>query len=213
MNPKVDKYIIDGCMRCKFGGTPECKVNNWRDELKKLRSIILDCGLKEELKWGVPCYTLQSDFTEKQEKNIAIVSAFKEFCAISFFKGALLTDTHNLLVKPGENSQAGRYLRFTDVKEILENEEIIKAYIFEAIEIEEAGLKVEFKKNAEPVPDELLQKFEEDSYFKSAFDELTPGRQKGYILHFSQPKQSKTRYSRIERCTGKILNGKGLNDR
>ncbi len=206
MNPKIDKYLTEGCGRCPLGGTSGCKVHKWPEELKKLRSIVLDCGLNEELKWGVPCYTYQNE-------NILIVSAFKEFCAISFFKGSLLSDTNRILVKPGENSQAARYIKFTHFQEIIEKESILKAYIFEAIEVERAGLKVKFKKNPEPIPDELTQKLDEDPFFKTAFEELTPGRQRGYILYFSQPKQSKTRITRIEKCVPKILNGEGLHDK
>lgn len=205
MNPKIDKYLEDGCMRCKYGATPQCKVHDWQDELKKLRAIVLDCGLIEELKWGVPCYTFEG-------KNVLMVSALKDCSVISFFKGSLLKDIDKILVKPGENSQAARYAKFTDVKEIEKLEATLKAYIFEAIEIEKAGLEVKFKKNPEPVPDELQEKMDNDPVFKNAFEKLTPGRQRGYILYFSQPKQSKTRESRIEKCTGKILNGEGLHD-
>ena len=205
MNPEVDKYLIDGCMRCKFGGTPECKVNNWQEELKALRMIVQDCGLTEELKWGVPCYTFQ-------QSNVLIVSALKEYCAISFFKGVLLTDTHGILQKPGENSQSARVIKFTNVREIVEVEPILKTHIYEAIEVERANLKVKFKKNPEPIPEEFQQRLYEDPALKAAFESLTPGRQRGYILHFSQPKQSKTRESRIEKCIPKIFEGIGLND-
>ena len=206
MNPKVDKYLMDGCGRCPLGGTPDCKVHNWTAELELLRRIVLDCGLTEEVKWGVPCYTFQ-------EKNVLIVSAYKQFCSISFFKGVLLQDGKNILDKHGENSQAVRLVKFTSVEEIKEIEADLKAYIFEAMEVEKAGLKVNFKKNPEPVPEELEKKFENDPVLKSAFEALTPGRQRGYILYFSAPKQSKTRESRIEKCIGKILNGEGLQDR
>ena len=206
MNPKVDEYFTEGCGRCPLGGTSDCKVNKWPEELKKLRSVVLDCGLTEELKWGVPCYRYQNS-------NIVIVSAFKEYCALSFFKGSLLSDSNGILKKPGENSQAVRLIKFTRVQEIVEVEAILKAYIFEAIELEKAGLKVDFKKNPEPVPDELQQILNDDLYFKTAFEALTPGRQRGYILYFSQPKQSRTRLARIKKCIPKILNGKGLNDK
>ena len=206
MNPGVDKYLIDGCMRCKLGGTPECKVNNWREELQQLRRVILDCGLTEELKWSAPCYTYK-------DKNVLMLSALKEFAAIGFFKGSLLKDTDGILSAPGENSQAARYLKITDARQVIEKEKVIKAYIFEAVEVEKAGLKVKFKKNPEPVPDELEDKFAEDPVLKVAFKTLTPGRQRGYILYFSQPKQSKTRASRIEKCIPKIMNGEGLHDK
>lgn len=205
MNPKVDKYLIDGCMRCPLGATPDCKVNNWPEELEKLRMIVLDCGLTEELKWGVPCYTFQ-------KSNVLIISAFKEYCSLSFFKGALLKDAHRILEKPGENTQAGRLVKFTNVKQIVEIEPVLKEYIYEAVEAEKAGLKVNTKKNPEPIPEELQNKFEDIPALKTAFDALTPGRQRAYILHFSAPKQSKTRVSRIEKCMEKILAGKGLND-
>ena len=205
MNPKIDTYLIEGCGRCPLGGTADCKVHSWTEELEKLRKMVLDCGLTEELKWGVPCYTYTG-------KNIAIVSAFKDYCAISFFKGSLLADNEGILKSPGESSQASRLLKFTSLQAIVEMEAQIKAYIFEAIEVEKAGLKVEFRKNPEPVPDELQQKLNADLFFRTAFESLTPGRQRGYIIYFSQPKQSKTRLARIEKYTSKILNGEGLND-
>lgn len=204
-NPLVDKYLVDGCMRCKYGGTPRCKVNDWQEELRELRRIILDCGLNEEVKWSAPCYTHKG-------KNILMLSALKDFAVISFFKGSLLSDAQGLFVAPGENSQAARYIKITDPRQIVELEKEIKASIFEAIEVEKAGLKVPFKKNPEPIPQELLVRFEQDPNFKSAFEALTPGRQRGYIIHFSQPKQSATRVSRIEKCIPKILAGEGLHD-
>lgn len=206
MNTNVDLYFTEGCGRCALGGTPECKVNNWQAELRQFRKIVLTCGLTEESKWGVPCYTFKN-------KNIVMVIAFKEFCSLSFFKGSLLKDDHGILVKPGENSQAARYAKFTNIHDIVEKESILSAYIFEAIEVEKAGLKVDFKKNPEPIPDELQQKFDEDPFLKSAFEALTPGRQRGYILYFSQPKQSKTRETRIEKYIPQILEGRGLQDR
>lgn len=207
MNPKVDKYLAVGCMRCELGGTPGCKIHNWPLELEQLRRIVLDCGLSEELKWGVPCYTFQ-------DSNVLLVSAFKNYSAISFFKGSLLQDDKGILVKPGENSQATRMARFTSVKEIRKLEPVLKAYIFEAIEVEKAGLKVDFKAKSELVfPNELLEKFEQDPAFDAAFNSLTPGRQRGYILYFSAPKQSKTRESRIEKSMQQIFKGIGLNGR
>ncbi len=205
MNPKVDKYLIDGCMRCPLGGTPECKVHTWPEELDLLRQIVLTSGLTEELKWGAPCYTFE-------DKNVLMVSAFKDFCCISFFKGSLLKDSKGLLDKPGPNSQATRLFKFTNIEGIQAVEEDIKTYIKEAIEIEKAGLKVNFKKNPEPLPEELEQKFEDDPLLKDAFEALTPGRQRGYILFFSQPKKSETRTARIEKCVPKILNGEGMHD-
>ncbi len=207
MNPKIDTYLAVGCGRCPLGNTPECKVHNWTEELETLREIVLESGLKEELKWGVPCYTFEGN-------NIAIVSAFKEYCSISFFKGVLLKDANGILSKQGENSQSGRLVKFTDVEQIIEKEAILKDYIAEAIEIEKAGLKVEYKDVSEyEIPEELQNKLDANESFKNAFNALTPGRQKGYILHFSQPKQSKTRESRIEKSMPQIFLGKGLNDR
>lgn len=204
-NPKVDIYFNAGCGRCPLGNTPQCKVHNWQEELETLRQIVLDCGLTEELKWGVPCYTFQ-------ENNVILLGAFKEDCVISFPKGSLLKDTNGILTKPGQNTQAGRVIRFTNVQQIVELETILKEYIYEAIEVEKAGLKVEFTKNPEPIPEELQKKLDNNPDLKTAFYSLTPGRQRGYIIYFSQPKQSQTRESRIERYIQQILIGKGLND-
>jgi uncharacterized protein YdeI (YjbR/CyaY-like superfamily) len=206
MNPKIDNYLAEGCGRCPLGGTSDCKVHQWPEELKKLRTVLLSCGLKEELKWGVPCYTYQN-------KNVVLMSAFRKYCSLSFFKGALLKDPHIILEKPGPNSQSDRVIKFANVQQVKELEDVLKAYVSEAIEVEKAGLKVKYKKNPEPIPEELQQKFDEDLFFKTAFEELTPGRQRGYILHFSQPKQSKTRVARIEKCVPKILNNEGLHDK
>ncbi len=204
-NPEVDLYMEDGCGRCSFYKTDKCKVKKWVKELDTLRSIVLKTGLKEDLKWKQPCYTSNG-------KNIVLVSAFKEYCALSFFKGALLNDTENILITQTENSQANRQLRFTDFKQILQQEEIIKAYIVEAVKIEESGAKVEFKKNSVDIPEELHNIFEKDSNFKDAFYSLTPGRQRGYILFFTSAKQSKTVISRIEKNRENIMAGKGLNE-
>ena len=205
MNTSADAYFKEGCGRCPLGGTLDCKVNNWKQELEILRKIILECGLVEESKWGVPCYTYQSH-------NILVLSAFKDYASVSFFKGALLNDSQKILSKPGENTQAARLIKFTNTTEVKEMKPILKAYIFEAIEVEKAGLKVEFEKKPEPIPEELQQKLEENPNFKLAFENLTPGRQRGYIIYFSAPKQSKTRYTRIEKFLPKILDGKGMND-
>jgi len=192
MNPKVDVYLS--------------KAKKWQEEIEKLRMIILDCQLTEELKWGKPCYTFQ-------KSNIVIIQGFKEYCALLFIKGALLNDAYGILIKPGENTQAGRQIRFTNVREIVEMETILKAYIYEAIEVEKAGLKVNFKENTELIiPEEFQNKLDEIPALKTAFDALTPGRQRAYILYFSQAKQSKTRESRVEKSMQQILNGKGLND-
>jgi len=205
MNHNVDTYFAEGCGRCPLGGTPDCKVHDWEEELAKLRVVILDCQLTEESKWGVPCYTFQ-------KKNVVILSALKEYCAVSFFKGALLKDPKGVLEKAGENTQAARVIRFTNVRQIAKMKSTLKAYIGEAIEIEKAGLKVSFKASPEPIPEELIGKMDEMPALKTAFEALTPGRQRGYILHFSSAKQSKTREARIEKCVEKILEGKGLND-
>jgi uncharacterized protein YdeI (YjbR/CyaY-like superfamily) len=189
MDPKVDEYLR--------------KAKKWQEEFEKLRRISLDCGLTEELKWGKPCYTFQ-------KSNIVILQGFKEFCALLFCKGALLNDPKGILKKFGW--QAARRIPFTNVREIVEMEPILKTCIHEAIEVEKAGLKVNFKKNPEPIPEELQNKLDEIPALKSAFDALTPGRQRGYILYFSAAKQSKTRESRVEKCMRQILNGKGLND-
>jgi uncharacterized protein YdeI (YjbR/CyaY-like superfamily) len=192
MNPKVDLYLS--------------KAKKWQEELEKLRMIILDCQLTEELKWGKPCYTFQN-------RNIAVLIPLKEYCALLFLKGALLNDANGILIKPGENTQAGRQIRFTNVREIVEMETILQDYIYEAIEVEKTGLKVNFKKNTELIiPEEFQNKLDEIPALKTAFDALTPGRQRAYIFYFSAPKQSKTRESRIEKCMQQILNGKGLND-
>ncbi len=205
MNPQVDKYLIDGCMRCKYGGTPQCKVHNWREELEMLRQIVLETGLTEEIKWGAPVYTHKG-------KNIVSVGALKESANIGFFKGVLLTDKHKILQQQG-NLQSDRIIKFTNVKDIEKVKDVLKEYVLEAIEIEESGKKVEFKKNPEPIPNELLEAFEQDPAFKKAFYALTAGRQRGYIIHFSQPKQSQTRIGRIEKYKEQIFNGLGLNDK
>jgi uncharacterized protein YdeI (YjbR/CyaY-like superfamily) len=168
--------------------------------------IILDCVLTEELKWGVPCYTFQ-------KSNIVLIHVFKEYCALLFFKGALLQDANGILIQQTKNVQAGRQIRFTNVREIVEMGTILKAYIYEAIEVEKTGLKVNFKKNTELIfPEEFQKKLDENTALKTAFDALTPGRQRAYIFYFSAPKQSKTKESRVEKWIQQILNGKGLND-
>jgi uncharacterized protein YdeI (YjbR/CyaY-like superfamily) len=192
MNPKVDFFFR--------------KAEKWQAEFEKLRLIILDYGLTEELKWGVPCYTFQNS-------NIVLMHGFKEYCAILFVKGALLKDANGILIQQTENVQSARQIRFTHLREIVEMESILKVYIHEAIEVEIAGLKVNYKKPAEfIVPEEFINKLEEVPGLQDAFDALTPGRQRAYILFFSAPKQSKTREARIEKCMPQIINGKGLND-
>ncbi len=191
MNPKVDVYLRE---------TPE-----WREETKQLRSIILGCGLTEELKWSKPCYSFQGS-------NVVIIQGFKESCALLFCQGALLKDPKGILEKPGENTQAARRIRFTAVREIVRMKSILKAYIQEAVAAEKAGLKVNFKRNPEPVPQELQRKLDENPALRTAFEALTPGRQRAYILYFSAAKQSQTRMARVEKHVRQILQGRGLND-
>ncbi|HTL55948.1 MAG TPA: YdeI family protein [Candidatus Limnocylindrales bacterium] len=192
MNPKVDKFLA--------------KTKKWQEEFKKLRSIILDCDLTEELKWGVPCYTFEN-------RNVVLIHGFKEYCAILFVKGVLLKDAKSILIQQTENVQAARQVRFTNVREIIKLEPVLKAYIHEAIEVEKAGLKVNYRKTSDfRVPKEFQNKLNELPALKTAFKALTPGRQRAYIFYFSGAKLSKTRQSRVEQCMPQILNGKGLND-
>jgi len=192
MNPKVDWFFE--------------KDSKWQKEYEKLRTIILSCGLDEELKWGCPCYTFE-------ERNIVLIHGFKEYCALLFFKGALLSDVNGILIQQTENVQSARQIRFTNVREIVKMEKVVKTYVYEAIEVERAGLKVKLKKTSEyKIPEEFKKKLDKNKSLKAAFDKLTPGRQRQYIFYFSQPKQSKTRESRVEKYTKQILSGKGLND-
>jgi uncharacterized protein YdeI (YjbR/CyaY-like superfamily) len=192
MNPKVDWYFE--------------KEEKWHEEIKKLRTIILDCDLTEELKWGVPCYTYQNS-------NVVLIHVFKEYCAILFHKGALLKDPEGILIQQTENVQAARQIRFTNLQEIVKLEPVIKAYVNEAIDVEKSGAKVPFKKATEfAIADEFQTKLEENSEISEAFYALTPGRQRAYLLYFSAPKQSKTREARVEKCIEQILSGKGLDD-
>ena len=192
MNPKVDVFLS--------------KAKKWKKEFAKLRMIVLDSQLTEELKWGQPCYTFK-------EKNVVLIHGFKEYCALLFFKGALLQDARGILIRQTENVQAARQIRFTNVRQIVEMEPILKTYIKQAIEVEKAGLKVKFKKTAEyKIPEEFQIKLDKIPALKTAFEALTPGRQRAYIFYFSAPKQSKTRESRVEKCMQQILKGKGLND-
>ena len=192
MNPQVDWYFS--------------KNEKWEKEIIKLRKIALDCGLNEELKWGCPCYTFQ-------QSNIVLIHVFKEYCAYLFFKGALLNDPGNILIQQTKNVQAARQIRFTSVAGITKIERVLKAYIYEAIEIEKAGLKVKLKKTSQfTMPEEFKKKLDKNAALKKAFESLTPGRQRGYLLYFSQAKQPSTRESRIEKYTKHILKGKGLQD-
>jgi uncharacterized protein YdeI (YjbR/CyaY-like superfamily) len=192
MNPKVDGFLK--------------KAKKWREEFEKLRMVCLDCELTEELKWGKPSYTYQNS-------NIVLIHGFKDYCALLFFKGALLKDPERILVQQTENVQAARQIRFTNLREIVEMAPILKAYIKEAIEVEKAGLEVGYKKTSEfAIPEEFQKRLDNSPGLKKAFDALTPGRQRGYILYFSAAKQSTTREARVEKCVQQILNGKGLND-
>ena len=192
MNPKVDFFFS--------------RAKKWHEEFEKLRTIVLDCGLTEELKWGCPCYTFQ-------KRNVVLIHGFKEYCALLFFKGALLKDSNGILIQQTKTVQAARQVRFTGLREIVKLKPILKAYINEAIEAEKAGLKVNFKKTSEfDVAEEFQNKLDEIPALKTAFNALTPGRQRAYLHYFSQPKQSKTRTGRVEKCMPQILIGKGLND-
>jgi uncharacterized protein YdeI (YjbR/CyaY-like superfamily) len=192
MNPKVDEFLE--------------KANNWREEMTALREIVLECGLTEELKWRQPCYNFNGS-------NILIISAFKDHCVLSFLKGVLLKDTEGLLVSPGENSQSVMFAKFTSLKQIKDAASTLKAYIFEAIEVERAGIKIEKTKSTSlEFPEELLNKFKKNKDFKKAFESLTTGRQRGYNMFFTAAKQSKTREDRIEKYRERIMNGKGIND-
>jgi uncharacterized protein YdeI (YjbR/CyaY-like superfamily) len=191
-NPKVDGFLTE--------------AEQWREEFEKLRKIILDCGLTEELKWGKPCYRLQ-------ESNVVLIHGFKDYCALLFMKGALLKDDRGILVQQTENVQAARQIRFTNVQEIVNLEPVLKGFVQQAIEVEKAGLQVDYKRTAEfKLPEELRNKLKKNPALKKAFAALTPGRQRGYLLYFSAAKQSQTRESRIEKCMPQILDGKGLND-
>ncbi|MDB6056170.1 MAG: hypothetical protein JWO95_14 [Verrucomicrobiales bacterium] len=191
MNAKVDAYIK--------------RAKTWQQETERLRKISLDCGLTEELKWGKPCYSFQ-------ESNVVIIQGFKESCALLFCKGSLLKDPKSLLEKPGKYTQGARRIRFTNVEQIVKLESTLKAFIKEAIQAEKSGLQVVYKKNPEPIPEELQNKLDENAKFKTAFHTLTPGRQRAYMLYFSGAKQSTTRQTRVEKCMPQILKGKGLND-
>jgi len=191
-NPRVEFYFT--------------KTRKWQEELERLRTIVLACGLTEELKWGVPCYTFQ-------KRNIVLIHVFKEYCALLLFKGALLKDAKGMLVQQTENVQAARQIRFTNAREIVKKKPILKAYIKEAIEVEKSGLKVNYKKtNDFKTPEEFQNSLAEVPALKTAFEALTPGRQRAYLLYFSSPKQSRTRQARVAKCLPQILNGRGLND-
>ena len=202
----VEHYLKSGCGRCILFNTPKCKVNRWQKELLLIRKIILKSEVEEQIKWGVPCYTFEN-------KNIILVTAFKDYCAISFFKGSLLKDEKNLLVSPGENSQAAKYFRFQNSKEIESNSKHILNYIKEAVDIEKEGKTINFKSISEyAIPEELKKEFKDNPELEEAFHKLTPGRKRGYLIYFSQPKQSSTKETRIKKYAHLILQGKGMQD-
>lgn len=204
-NPLIDQFLLEGCMRCSKGATPSCKVHRWTEILEFLRQLLLETELQEERKWGMPTYTLNG-------KNVVILGVFKESCVLSFLKGGLLEDSYKILDLPGPNSQVGRFLRFTSIQQAKQLKKEIKEYITQAIEIERSGKKPESKPTVLVLPEELLQKFGEHPGLENAFQALTPGRQRGYLIHFSEAKQSSTRVTRIEKYVSKIFLGKGLQD-
>jgi uncharacterized protein YdeI (YjbR/CyaY-like superfamily) len=206
VNTSVDAYFVQGCGRCKLGGTPQCKVNRWAAELQLLRQLLLASGLNEECKWGMPCYTLNG-------QNVALLAAFKEYCSINFFKGALLSNEWGMLSSAGENSQAGRLIKITSIEQVNVHAEHILNTLLQAVNIEKSGQKVPQRSiDDEEVPLELLTEFAADPELERAFRALTPGRQRGYLLFFRGAKQSATRTSRILKNKDRILKGKGLQD-
>ena len=204
-NPQIDQFLVEGCMRCSLGATPACKVLLWTDILEFLRQLILETELQEERKWGVPTYTING-------KNVVMLGVLKDSCVLSFIKGQLLPDPKGLLALPGPNSREGRILRFTQLSQATELENEIRHFLQEAIQVERSGKKAAPSSSPQVLPDELLQKFSENAGLESAFFALTPGRQRGYLIHFSGAKQSPTRLSRIEKCIPKIFAGKGMMD-
>lgn len=206
MNQAVDEYLIKGCGRCPRGGTPACSVVRWRGILQEMRRIMLDTGLTEERKWGVPCYTADG-------KNVILIGSFLDYVVISFLKGGLMSDPHNVLQKSGPNSHIGRIIRFTDIEALLNMESVIHEYVREAVEVERKGLTLEREAVPESVPDELQRFFEDDPSFEAAFYALTPGRQRGYLIHIGQAKGSETRIRRIEKHIDRIFAGLGMHDR
>ncbi|MAY83300.1 MAG: hypothetical protein CMP59_04125 [Flavobacteriales bacterium] len=204
-NPEIDLYLKEGCGRCELFKTPDCKVHSWTDELGALRQILLSTELKEERKWGVACYTHQS-------KNIVMLSALKDFVSLSFLKGSLIKDPDKILSKAGENSHIARLIKFKSLGQVEQYRENVLDFIKQAIEIEKSGKKVKKEAVPEEIPEELKTAFENDAIFKEAFEALTPGRKRGYLIHFNQAKQSKTRISRIEKYRSQIMNGIGIHD-
>jgi len=205
MNTSADLFFTEGCGRCSKHSTPECKVHSYTEELALLRQLLLSTGLEEDCKWGSPCYTLAG-------KNVVMLAVFKDYCSLSFFKGALLADSAQLLSKAGPNSQSMRLFKFTDLTSIKRHEKTITEYIFEAIEVEKSGIQIPKSRASEPIPPALEQLFMEDIPFKTAFEKLTPGRQRAYLLHFNGAKQEKTTIARIAKNRQRILDGYGMND-
>lgn len=201
----VDQYLLDGCGRCSKGGTPSCTVHTWHPILLAMRELATECMLTEEVKGSVPCYTLKG-------KNVLMIHAFKEYCSIMFMKGALLTDPENILHRQTEHVTAGRQLRYTSLEGFMEQRELAKAFILDAIALEKGGAKVPTRTQEDPEVDELKEAFAQDEAFKNAFYQLTPGRQRSYLLHFAQPKQAETRASRIVKGMPLIMRGEGLHD-
>lgn len=207
MTKDIDTYFNSGCGRCKLFDTPQCKVHTWHDALHLLRSIILESSnLNEEMKWGMPCYSVN-------KKNVLMLAAFKEYCSVSFFKGTLLNDPEKLMVSPGENSQAVKQFKFRSVEEVKLHQDSLKMFIYDAIELEKQGAQITFKKPEEyAIPEEFQHRMDQDPALKEAFYKLTPGRRRAYLLHFGQAKQSATREARIDKCQSAIFAGKGLNE-
>lgn len=205
-NPQIDRFLLEGCMRCEKGATPACKVHRWTPILEKLRQILLETELVEERKWGVPVYTLSG-------KNVILLGVFNDSCVISFIKGSLMKDTEGILELPGPNSHEGRILRFTQLEDLEKVELLLPNYIKDAIEIEKSGRKLEVPvRSGMEIPEELSEKFKEHEGLEKAFFALTPGRQRGYLIHFTGAKQAATRLSRIEKYVAKIMAGKGMMD-
>lgn len=205
-NPQIDLFLLEGCMRCPKGATQACKVHKWTPILEFLRQLLLDTELTEERKWGVPTYTLNG-------KNVVILGVFVESCVLSFLKGGGMEDPYGILELPGPNSQEGRFIRFTEPEKTKRLESQIREYIQQAIAIEKSGRKIQTPpRGVMELPEELIQKFTEHAGLEKAFSSLTPGRQRGYLIHFTGAKQSTTRLSRIEKCIYKIMDGKGMMD-
>jgi uncharacterized protein YdeI (YjbR/CyaY-like superfamily) len=202
----VDAYLRDGCGRCEHYQTPQCKVLLWTKPLEALRALVLAAGLEEEMKWGSPCYTLGG-------KNVVMISSFKAFCALQFFKGAALEDPEGLLVTPGPNSRFARYLKFTSLEEVKAKRTQVKRFLDQALALERAGTKIAPSKEREPVPEEFARRLAADPELRKAFASLTPGRQRSHVLHVSGAKQSETRERRVDRCATDILAGRGFNER